>query len=613
MGVDARLFTSTAHIKVNGSELSDAEMRRVSEVVVEQSLHLPDMFVLRLHDAGDDTNPSQVVYFKNLDADSFPIGGEVEIEMGRAEEPAVVFKGEITAVQLDVGLGRPPMLVVRGYARSHRLHRGRQSKSYLNVSDSDVVTKIGQTVGLQVKVDATSIVHPYLLQTNQTNWEFLKERAARVGYELFVEDRTLHFRKPTNGQDLAPEQKLWENLLSLRVNVSSAFQADSVVVRGWDPQQKEALVGTATKGDLAPKTGIGKTGAQTASTFGSSTVYVVNRPVANQSEAKDLAEAVYNALDGSYIQAEGLCLGDPSIRAGMTIEMKTIGTRLSGKYYLTSATHTLSSEGYTTAFVVSGRRTDSLLELIDPRGDSAPALPSVVVGVVTDNTDPEGNQGRVKVKFPWLTEDDQSWWARVASPMAGNGRGFFFLPEVDDEVLVSFEHGDPTRPYILGALWNGKDLPPKKNSEVISSSKVNQRIIKTRAGHLITLDDTDGSELISIIDKTGKNLIKIESSSNKITIQADGDVAITAKGKVAVDAKQDVDVQANGNASIKAQQNVDVQATGNATVKATGNATVQANGNLDLKGSVVNVEAQGTMSIKANGPLTLQGAVVNIN
>ncbi|HUX88749.1 MAG TPA: VgrG-related protein [Chloroflexota bacterium] len=613
MGVDARLFTSTAHVKLNGAKLSDAVMHRVSEVVVEQSLHLPDLFVLRLHDAGDDTNPFQVAYFKTLDADSFPIGGEVAIEMGRAEEPGLVFKGEITAVELEVGLGRPPMLVVRGYARSHRLHRGRQSKSYLNMTDSDVATKIGQSVGLQVQADSTTTVHPYLLQTNQTNWEFLKERAAAIGYELFVDDRTLHFRKPKNGEEMAAEQKLWDNLLSLRVKVSSAFQAESVVVRSWDPTSKEALVGQASKGSLAPKTGLDKSGAEAASAFGSATVYVVNRPVGTQSQATELAQAVYNALDGSYVQAEGLCTGDPSIRAGMTIEMKTIGSRLSGKYYLTSVTHTLSSEGYTTAFVVSGRQTDSLLELIDPRGDSAPALPSVVVGIVTDNTDPEANQGRVKVKFPWLVEDDQSWWARVASPMAGNGRGFYFLPEVDDEVLVAFEHGDPTRPFVLGALWNGKDLPPKKNSEVISSSQVNQRMIKTRAGHVITLDDTSGAELISIIDKTGKNLIKIESSSNKITIQADGDVAITAKGKVAVSAEQDVDVSANGNAKVKAEQNVDVEATGNATVKATGNASVQANGNLDLKGSMVNVEAQGTMSIKANGPLTLQGAVVNIN
>ncbi|HLH74614.1 MAG TPA: type IV secretion protein Rhs, partial [Chloroflexota bacterium] len=289
MGVDAREFTSTVHIKVNGARLSDDRMRRVSEVVVEQSLHLPDMCVIRMHDVGDDTNPGRVAYFKNLDADAFPIGAEVEIEMGRQAEPSAVFKGEITTVELDIGLGHAPMLVIRGFARSHRLHRGRQSKSYLNVTDSDVVSKIGQEVGLQVQVDPTTTVHDYLFQTNQTNWEFLKERASRVGYELFVDDRTLHFRKPKNGQEMASELKLWENLLSLRVKVTSAFQAESVVVRSWDPKTKEAVVGTASKGKLAPSTGIGKTGAQMASEFGSATVYIVNRPVGSQSEADALA------------------------------------------------------------------------------------------------------------------------------------------------------------------------------------------------------------------------------------------------------------------------------------------------------------------------------------
>jgi uncharacterized protein involved in type VI secretion and phage assembly len=251
------------------------------------------------------------------------------------------------------------------------------------------------------------------------------------------------------------------------------------------------------------------------------------------------------------------------------------------------------------------------------------------VGIVTDNTDPDGNLGRVKVKFPWLVDDDQSWWARIASPMAGPNRGFYFLPEIDDEVLVSFEHGDVTRPYILGALWNGKDAPPKPNSDVIGDSKVNERLIKTRAGHVISLVDKAGAEEISIVDKTGNNKITIESSSNKISIIADGDVVIQAKGKVAISAQddvtvdtqanatvkaqKDVDVEAQGKATVKAQQDVDVQAQGNATVKASGNASVEATGTLDLKGATVNLEAQGNMSIKANGPLSVQGAIVSIN
>lgn len=623
MPAPARELTSQVYIKVNGSHIPTDQIRRVSEVVVEQSLHLPSMFIIRLHDVGDDSNPGQTSYFKMLDQNVFKIGLAVEILMGREESPTSVIKGEITSVDMDVNLGHPPLLTVRGYDRAHRLHRGRQIKTYQNMSDSDIVHQIASSVGLSAQVESTSPVRDWVLQNNQTNWEFVKELAARNGFEVFVEDRTLYFRKPKRGQNPAPEQKLWENLLSLRVSTSSAFQANEVIVRAWDPATKKPIVGTASAGELAPQIGDSQTGAQvTSSSFGQSKVYVVNRPVANQTAANNLAKAIYNELDGAFIQAEGVCLGDPDIRPGTTIEMKTIGQRLSGKYYITSATHSVhADEGYTTAFVVSGRQTNSLLELVQPAAREASAVPSVVVGVVTDNNDPDGGLGRVKVKFPWLDDSSQSWWARIASPMAGPQRGFYFLPEVDDEVLVAFEHGDVTRPYIIGALWNGSDKPPKSNSEVLESSKVKERLIKTRAGHVISLDDSEnaekitltsksghvvtlddkqGSESISIVDKTGQNLIKIESSSNSLTIQVDGNVT----------------VQAKQNVTVKANQNVDVESqAGNITVKTTsGNVDVSTSaGNVSLKGTQVSIEAQTQLSLKGNAQVQVQGGIVQIN
>ncbi len=117
----------------------------------------------------------------------------------------------------------------------------------------------------------------------------------------------------------------------------------------------------------------------------------------------------------------------------------------------------------------------------------------VVVGVVTNNKDDEG-LCRVKVKFPWLVDDDESYWARLVSPMAGKERGIVFLPEVEDEVLVVFEHGDVNRPYILGALWNGEDKPPEtSDGKIIFASYDLAAAIKSYC------DDTDGAEKIEII------------------------------------------------------------------------------------------------------------------
>jgi uncharacterized protein involved in type VI secretion and phage assembly len=193
----------------------------------------------------------------------------------------------------------------------------------------------------------------------------------------------------------------------------------------------------------------------------------------------------------------------------------------------------------------------------------------VVVGVVTNNQDPDA-MGRVKVKLPWASDGDESWWARVVAPMAGNDRGAYFLPEVEDEVLVAFEHGDVRFPYVLGALWNGKDAPPAQNS----NGKNNIRVIKSRSGHIIRLDDANGAEKIEIVDKTGKNSMTVDASANTITIKADGDITLeSAQGKVAIKGQS---VELNSTAR-------DIK------IESSANLDAKAGSQLNVKGSTVNI------------------------
>jgi uncharacterized protein involved in type VI secretion and phage assembly len=191
-----------------------------------------------------------------------------------------------------------------------------------------------------------------------------------------------------------------------------------------------------------------------------------------------------------------------------------------------------------------------------------------VIGIVTNNKDPDG-LGRVKVRFPWLSDADESFWARVVTPMAGKQRGMFFLPEVDDEVLVAFEHGEIAFPFILGALWNGQDTPPETNQD----GKNNLRFIKSRSGHIVRLDDSDGDEKIEIIDKSTKNSITISTKDNTITISADADITISSKtGKLKLSGKG-VEISSQAEVKVEAAQNMDLQ----------------AGPQLNIKGSVVNI------------------------
>jgi uncharacterized protein involved in type VI secretion and phage assembly len=214
-------------------------------------------------------------------------------------------------------------------------------------------------------------------------------------------------------------------------------------------------------------------------------------------------------------------------------------------------------------------RFSDLLADDDVRGALAARIAGVAVGIVTNNQDPD-KLGRVKVRFPWLSDEDESQWARIAAPMAGNDRGVYFLPEVDDEVLVAFEHGDIRFPYVVGALWNGKDAPPASNCD----GKNNVRVIKSRSGHVIKLNDEKDKETIEIVDKSAKNSIVVDTAKNTITITSDKDITLkAANGTITLDA-QKVAVKSSDASKIESGAGMDIKASGTLNVKG---ATVNIN------------------------------------
>jgi len=196
------------------------------------------------------------------------------------------------------------------------------------------------------------------------------------------------------------------------------------------------------------------------------------------------------------------------------------------------------------------------------------AITGVVTGVVTNNKDEEG-LGRVKVKFPWLSNTIDSFWARIATPMAGGGRGVYFVPEVDDEVLIAFERGDLSRPIVIGSLWNGKDLPPANNKD----GRNDVRMIRSRSGHVIRLNDADGKGTVEVIDASGKNSIVIDTARNTVTVRSEADLVFSApKGRVRITGKK-----------------VEIESSAETKIKAGADLTVSTSKTLNITGSTVNI------------------------
>ncbi len=526
-------------IKIDGEDAPRDLMDSLIEVAVEESIHLPDYFAIRLHDPE----------LHWVDAETLAEGKVVEISASGREGSTTdtLISGEITAVEPDFGSDGIPTLTVQGYDRSHRLHRGRWTRSFVQMTDSDIAERIAQEEGLRAEVDATRQVHDYVFQNNESNMAFLYARAVRIGFELYVQDRTLHFCEA--GDDDGPELDWGSTLRSFRPRLTTARQESEVVVRGWDPKRKREIVGRVTQGEGSPEIGESRSGSELASEAfqKDGKLLVADRPVADQTEAEGLAQALFDELTSSFVKARGVASGDPRLRAGKMVTVRSVGDRFSGRYHITATTHSYRAEDYVTVFHVTGKHPRTLCHLVE--GEEKGEM-GAVVGIVTNNDDPDG-MGRVKVKYPWLAEDEESAWARVASFMAGKDRGAFFLPEVNDEVLLAFDHGNVHRPYVIGGLWNGEDTPPEATSTVLDGSgQVVQRMIKSRSGHTILLDDTSGGGGITIKDRAG-NQIVIDSGSNGMKIEIQGNLEISAKGKVTIKGDAGVEISSSANVDVK--------------------------------------------------------------
>jgi hypothetical protein len=292
----------------------------------------------------------------------------------------------------------------------------------------------------------------------------------------------------------------------------------------------------------------------------------------------------------------------------------------------------------------------------------------VVIGIVVNNKDADLKLGRIKVKFPWLADTVESYWARLAFPMNGKQRGYWWIPEIDDEVLVVFEHGDPNRPFILGGLYNGVDKPPvvhdiTKTFKVVeptnfASSKLatpdytaegrdwnedgknDLRFIRSRSGHLFIFDDKEGKERITLCDKTGKHRLEIVNDKNLVRIASSGDdsdVEIMAGRKISLVCKE-LYTESRDKTEMWAKTTFKVESKGDMTHKGHANMLRHAATNIDEKagsaisykagssfaqesGSSMTVKSGASMSIKAgataefvaSAPMTIKGATVDIN
>jgi len=573
-------LTSQAHITVGGP-LPPEVMDLLVSWTVDDSLTMADVFVMTFRD------PDSSVLTKG----KFKLGAPVTIGVNLMEEgaPVTLIEGEITAIESEFGPDGS-ITVVRGFDRAHRLFRGRKNEVFVNAKASTVAQQVAGKHGLTPDVQATKTVFPVLAQVGESDWQFLKRLAFDAGYELTVEAKKLRFKAPAPLPGPPIKLVMGDNLVNFRATLTAAEQVGTIEARAYDSLNQKVLT-AAPKVKGGPTTGTPF--AQVNGAFPTQD-YVHSRAFQTVPEATTIATALAEDLAHNHAELHGEVGGDPNLRAGVAVKVEDVGPAFSGTYRVTATRHRFDGvSGYTTEFSVAGRRAESMLGLASSGAGGAGGgrITGLMVAVVSDNKDPM-NLGRVKVKIPALGDTYLTDWAQVVYPGAGqtppNGRGLYLVPQVNDQVVVGFEMGDPDRPFILGGVYNTKQKPFLPS--VVKMGATDKRTLTSRTGLKVIMDDTVGQESILIADKMETVMVKLVAKPTPLVhIKSAMDVKVEALKSVMVDAKMDV--------TVKALANVVVESVANTTVKATGNMELSA----------------ARIKIAALGPLELSGAVIKLN
>ena len=292
-----------------------------------------------------------------MDDTTFDEGNVVKIQLGYVNRREFKFEGEITALSASFPESGLPTLTVRGFSYYHRLQRARSRKPFEAETDSGIAAEIAGRMGWGAIVEDTRVERPILSPGEATYGAILTQRAQRLNYEVTVKGSTLYFQPPRYLADLSPQETLeWgRNLRSFSPSLTTYNMVTEVTVRGSQTSRggrKEALVGKAEAKTLAPKMGA-KTGPEIAlDTFKVNPLLHSDHDIETQQEANSVAAAQLHAKAIEFISGRGSCIGMPNLKARMVIELKGLGERFSGKYYVTSVTHTIDAGGYRTDFQV---------------------------------------------------------------------------------------------------------------------------------------------------------------------------------------------------------------------------------------------------------------------
>jgi phage protein D len=327
-------------VKIDDSPLALEWAARLARVSVEQRLEAADRFTLLFSEDG----------LRLFDEEIFLPGSKIVIDCDPNPSGEPLIKGEVTAATPELVAGKPATLLVEGYDGSFRHSREKKRRTFLDMTAGDIVRQIGSDMGLQVDAEDGD-QQEYAIQDNVSDMAFLWSLARPLRFEVNIDNDRLRFGPPAERGDVDTTFERGVDLLHFVPRQSAARQPTQVIVKGWDPIQKKAVVGKAGTGDEEASVGRGqRAGDAVSQGFGEAPATLVERPVQSEREAEQLAKRLLSELAMDFLKCEATVPGNPAVRPGRLVTILGVGEQYEGDYYVNKATHLFSGRGYVTRF-----------------------------------------------------------------------------------------------------------------------------------------------------------------------------------------------------------------------------------------------------------------------
>lgn len=337
-------FVPEAQIKIDNSEISKDIMNNLVKIKVSSSADAMDMAKVEFYDT---------TLCELQEESSFKIGKSLIISLGYSQKYTEVFNGEIYRIDYSFSGRDANKIELICYDKLFKLARIKHSQAFVKMKDSDIAKKLAAEAGFQTDIDATSQTIDYLFQNNQTNLDFLRMRAKRIGYEVAVNEGKFIFKKARfQDKDKSIELKWEDNLLEFKAKIDASDVLEEVQVSSWDPINKERVEGKAQAGSEPKVASHSTTGTKEVKSALSDSAknFKIDIPNLTASEAKTIAEAELMRRSMEFLTARGSCIGTPDVKAAKIITIKNVGEKLSGDYYVVSCEHMYNKDGYKTFF-----------------------------------------------------------------------------------------------------------------------------------------------------------------------------------------------------------------------------------------------------------------------